>query len=253
MRAAEQCDCFGFSRRLCCPPPKSMTHKAPPTQIVIATADLRSRICLRTVLRSQPDFNVAGEVSDEAGLLVLRRQLQPDILLLDSALAGLVNGAVSSWPGVRIILLAAVIDEGHVTRALRLPARGILSITAPPHELLKSIRSVMAEQYWLGADGIAILIKMLRDLLLKSDAEPASDGYGLTAREHNIIAKIATGHSNRQIARELSVSERTVKHHLTSIFGKLGISSRLQLAAFAITHRVAFNASRAGAASALSS
>lgn len=110
-------------------------------------------------------------------MLALRRQLQPDILLLDSALARLVNDAVSSWPGVRIILLASIIDEGHVIQALRLPARGIVPITAPPQELFKSIRSVLADQYWLGADGIAILIKILRDLLFEYDVEPATDGY----------------------------------------------------------------------------
>ena len=75
----------------------------------------------------------------------------------------------------------------------------------------------------------------------------------LSAREHNIVAMIASGRSNRQISQELSISERTVKHHLTNIFDKLGISSRLQLAAFAIKQQVSSNTNRVGAVSGVSS
>jgi two-component system nitrate/nitrite response regulator NarL len=225
-----------------------MTRDTPYTRIVIATTDLGSRVALIGALRSQPGFGVIGEASDESEFLALRPQLQPDILLLDSALAGLVHGAVTLWPAVRIILLASIIDEGHVIQALRLAAHGIVQKTAPVQELLNSIRSALADQYWLGADGTVILVRMLRDLLFEHNVESSHDWHELTAREHNIVAMIAAGHSNKEIGQELFISERTVKHHLTSIFGKLGISSRLQLATLAVAHRLAPNAGRAGAA-----
>jgi two-component system, NarL family, nitrate/nitrite response regulator NarL len=222
-----------------------MTGNASFTQIVIATADPVSRGTLLAALHSDPGFTVVGEASDGDGLLTLRWQLQPDILILDSALAGLVNGDVSSWPGVRIILLATVIDEKNVKQALRLAARGLVPKTAPPRTLLKSIRSVLADQYWLGTESITILVQMLRDLLSIYEVESSQELRWLTAKEHAIIAMIAKGHSNREISQELSISERTVKHHLTSIFGKLGLSSRLQLAIFAATNGLVLNAGRA--------
>ncbi len=219
-----------------------MTRATSCTQIVIATADSVVRVALLAALQSEPGFTVIGEASDEIRLLALRAQLQPDILLIDSALAGLGNGAVSSWPAVRIVLLAAVVDEGHMIQALRLQARAIVPIAAPPHTLLQSIRSVLSDQYWLGADSIAILVEMLRDRLPGDEIESSHQRQELTAREHNIVAMIARGHSNKQISQELFISERTVKHHLTSIFGKLGLSSRLQLASFAAAHRMIPNA-----------
>jgi len=223
------------------------------TKIVIATPDSDWRSTLLDALHSEPSFNVVGQASDCARLLALRRQLQPDILLLDCALANLVNGDVSSWPRVRIILLAAVIDQENVMQALRLAARGIVPTTASRGVLLASIRSVMADQYWLGTDSIAILVQMLRDLLPEYDLESSPARHGLTAREQDIIAMIVAGHANKQIAQKLSISERTVKHYLTGIFGKLGLSSRLQLAAFAVTYRLAPNASPVRVASTLRS
>lgn len=223
-----------------------MTRAASCTKIVIATADAVARVPLLAALQSEPGITVVGEASDEIRLLALREQLQPDILLIDSPLAGLGNGALSSWPGVRIVLLAGVVDEGHIMQALRLRARAIVPKTAPPHIFLQSIRSVLADQYWLETESIAILVQMLRHLLPGHELESPHQGQELTAREQSIVAMIARGHSNKQISQELFISERTVKHHLTSIFGKLGISSRLQLASFAAAHRMVPSADRNG-------
>lgn len=200
-----------------------MTNSTSPTQIVVASADCQSRDTILAALRSEPGFHVIGKASDADELLALRRRTRPDILLLDSTLAGHVNGGVSSWPRVRIILLASVIDQWNVTQVLRLAARGIVPKNAQPHLLLKSIRCVLADEYWLGADTIAILVEMVRGLLPEDVLESSPD-LGLTARERDIVLMIANGHSNREIAQELAIGERTVKHHLTSIFAKLGIS-----------------------------
>ena len=215
------------------------------TQIVLVTADLRSRVAIRAALRTEPDLSVIGDASDHLGLLALRPQLQPDILLVDAALLAIVLGALDLWPAVRIIVLATIIDKCQVIQALRLGARGIVPKAAPPQELVQSIRNVQANRYWLASDSVAILVQRMRELL-ENQVEPSYQPHRLTAREHSIVTMIAAGHSNKQIGCELSISERTVKHHLTNIFGKLGISSRLQLAAFAVTHRLAADADSAG-------
>jgi DNA-binding NarL/FixJ family response regulator len=214
-------------------------------QIALAAADSAARVRLFAALQSEPGFTVVGQASDEIGLMALRTQLQPDILLLDSTLAGL--DMVRSWPAVRIVLLAGNIDEGHIIQALRLRARAIIPKTAPAHIVLQSIRSVLADEYWLGADSIAILVRMLRDLLPGNDIQSPHLQQELTVREQNIVAMIARGHSNKQISQELFISERTVKHHLTNIFGKLGLSSRLQLASFAAANCMVPNGERIGA------
>jgi DNA-binding NarL/FixJ family response regulator len=84
-----------------------MIRDMPSTQIVLATADLGLRAELRAALQTEPGFKVVGEASDQTGLFALRRQLQPDILLLDSALTGLVNSVVSSWPSISVLIRMA--------------------------------------------------------------------------------------------------------------------------------------------------
>lgn len=222
----------------------SQDRRASSVQIVIASEESSSRVRVLGALRSDPSLTVVGEGSDEASLCALGRCLQPDILILDSALASRINGAASLWSSVRIILLAGTIDEELVLQALRLAARGIVLKTSPPQVLVNSIRAILSGEYWLGGDSITILLDMLRHLLI----EPAvAHRYGgLTERELRVVSMIAAGFSNRTISQRLDISERTVKHHLTKIFSKLGLSSRLQLANFAVTHRLVGNTDSAG-------
>jgi DNA-binding NarL/FixJ family response regulator len=102
--------------------------------------------------------------------------------------------------------------------------------------LLNSIRSVIAGQYWLDGESVPILIEALRKPVPSQKATPSARDYGLTPHELKIVRKIANASSNKEMGQELSISERTVKHHLTNIFNKLGISSRVELAVFALKH-----------------
>ena len=213
-----------------------MNDNIPRAQIAVAFQDSRSRARLTATLRSDPSLNVVGEVSDEAGLFSLARRPRPDILLLESALANRINGTASYWSSTRIILLADTIDREQVVQALQLGARGILPATSPPELVLKSIRTVLADEYWLNADSIEVLLTMTRQLLIGHSEKLQNEQHALTPRERNVVAMITGGCSNKQIGQTLSISERTVKHHLTNVFAKLGVSSRLQLANFAVTH-----------------
>ena len=213
-------------------------------RIAVAAQDTRSRNRLTAVLRSDPSLSIVWEASDETGLLSSVRRPLPDILLLDSALASRMNGAAHAWSSARILLLANAITQENVVQVLRLGARGILPDTSPPYVVLKSIRTVLADEYWLDAESLAMLLSMTRQLLAERSQPFDNQGVTLTERELTVVAMIAGGSSNRHISQQLSISERTVKHHLTNIFAKLGVSSRLQLANFALTQGLTGNADR---------
>jgi len=102
--------------------------------------------------------------------------------------------------------------------------------------LMKAIRTVMGGQYWIGREAVGDIVDFLRS---NPSGEKAPRNYGLTKREMDILTTIVAGLSNKEIARRFSLSEDTVKHHLTNIFDKVGVASRLELALFAINNRLA--------------
>jgi len=121
--------------------------------------------------------------------------------------------------------------------ALELGARGVIMKDTATQLLLKGIRSVVAGQFWVGRESISDLVQYMR-----SNAVPASETprkkFGLTARELEVIAELVNGGTNRDIAQKFSISEETVKRHLSNIFDKLGVSNRLELALFAMSHNL---------------
>jgi len=138
---------------------------------------------------------------------------------------------------VRILVLLTAMERGQIVDAFRLGADGVALRDASQLVLLKSIRGVSAGTYWLEGEGARVLVGVLREVLSQQSRTALTD-YGLTPRELEIVAKIASGHSNREVGRDFSISERTVKHHLTNIFSKVGVSNRLELALFAMNHRL---------------
>jgi two-component system nitrate/nitrite response regulator NarL len=210
-------------------------------RIVIAHDQPVYRDGLRKLIESQPGLRVAGESSVGVEVVKLARKLKPDILLLDlgmrerSGLQILTDLAHLS-PPVRTLILAAKVEEGSILDAFCLGAHGIVRKGAPRQVLLKSIRSVIAGQYWLDSESVSMVIEALRKFPPLQNGRNGGGDYGLTPRELKIVARIANGSSNKGMGQEFSISERTVKHHLTNIFDKLGVSSRLELAIFAIEH-----------------
>ena len=213
-----------------------MTHNMSPTQVLIATKQAAHGRRLQAALESAPEFHVLGHTAESLDMLTLTRELNPDVLLLDSALACDLNGAARSLSAVRVILIVPAIDRARVLEAIRLEARGILPKGSPPQAVVRSIRRVMAGDYSIDADGVAVLVQILRDSVLPETTEFSRQDLGLTARERDVVGMVASGNSNRQIAQRLSISERTVKHHLTAVFEKLRVSSRLELAVYAAAH-----------------
>ena len=220
-----------------------MDNNLHPIRVVIADEQPVFRRGLRRLLEFAHGLQVLGEASDAPGTVKLVRQLKPDILLLDLPLSrgfelqGAINFATYLAP-VRTLVMLTATDRTHIVEAFRLGAHGIVLKTSPQEVLLQSIQSVMTGHYWLESESVGILVEAVRDLLTQGNGVTSRKEYGLTPRELDIIAKIASGHSNKEVGEEFSISERTVKHHLTNIFSKVGVSSRLQLALFAVNHHL---------------
>jgi len=211
-------------------------------RIVIADDHAIFRDGLRRLLESEPEFEVAGEAADGAEALALVPQVRPDILLLDLAMPRMpgletLREMAAQQSATRVILLTAAVENRQMIEALQIGARGVVMKEAATQILLKAIRSVMAGQYWVGREPVTDMAQFLRTHAAGQQYSKAK-GYGLTRREIEILSTIVSGLSNKEIAQKFSLSEDTVKHHLTNIFDKLGVSSRLELALFAINNRL---------------
>ena len=210
-------------------------------RIVMADDHPIFRDGLRRLLEAEPDLAVVGEAVDAEQAIALAATLRPDIVLLDVAMPR-VSGvdavhSLAALPGApKVILLTAAIDKADILKAMQRGARGVVLKESATSLLLKAIRIVMEGGYWVGRDSASDLVMALQ-VLGPGGAEPTA-AYSLTQRELQIIALIVEAAGNKKIADTLNISEKTVKHHLTRIFEKLGVTSRLELALFAAQHNI---------------
>lgn len=217
------------------------THRFPAmVRILIADEHQLFRDCLRRLLEVEPELQVAGEASDGLEAIALTRQLRPDILLIALSLPTVSGLRVleeldDMRPDTATVLLAASIAPSELMSALHLGARGIIMKQWPAAELVAGIRQLADGQYWIGRQSSSTLMLALRQLSLGHQGSGRRD-FGLTRRELEVTAAIVAAYSNKLIAQKFCMSEKTVKHHLTNIFDKVGVSTRLELAAFAHHH-----------------
>lgn len=216
-----------------------MTETTTAVRILIADDHPVFRYGLRTLLESESNLTVVGEAVDGSEVVKLIGETKPDILLLDLAMPRLTGIEVlremaSSHGSVRTIVLTAAIENRQIIEALQLGARGILLKDAAIQLVTKCIESVMAGSYWVGHETVTNLIEYLRTLNGGKEPKKSPKFNEFTPRERQIISAIVIGCTNKEIASRLTLSEDTVKHHLSHIFAKSGVSNRLELAIWAM-------------------
>jgi len=220
-----------------------MNTRSQQVRLVVADDHAILRDGLRRLLQEEPDYKVVGEASDGADAIRLVRQLKPDILLLDLAMPKVpgmealrelsVNGG--SAP-VRVTVLTAAIEKREIVEALQLGARGIVLKDAASEVLLEAIRTVLSGEHWVGRAPVPNVLQYVQALTQSAKDETKQRKFGLTPRELEVISTVVAGFSNKEIAEHWKIGEDTVKHHLSNIFDKTGVSSRLELALFAVNH-----------------
>ena len=218
-----------------------MDKKDPSVRIVIADDHTIFRDGLRRLLEAEPELEVVGEAADGSEAVTQTRQLAPDILL-DLAMPRVPGmdvlrelSATEDELKTKIIVLTAAVERIQIVQALQMGARGVVMKEAATQLLMKAIRTVMGGQYWIGREGVGDIVDFMRT---NPSGEKTPRNFGLTKREMDILTTIVAGLSNKEIARRFALSEDTVKHHLTNIFDKVGVASRLELALFAINNHL---------------
>ena len=211
--------------------------------IVIADDHAILREGVRKLLECEREMRVVGEAADGEETVRVVCQVKPHVLLLDLCMSkktGLEALRELNKLGLatRTIILTAAIDKEQVVEALQLGARGIVMKHSAASVLLESIRSVISGNHWVDQESVPHLIQAVRSMEPPHRASAVKQDLGLTPREMQIIALIVAGYTNKDLAKELKISQNTTKHHLTNIFNKLGVSNRLELVLYAIDNRL---------------
>lgn len=200
---------------------------------------------VRMFVEAQADMRLVGERSDRAGALELLERERPDVVLLDLDLGGgpdggmeLLRELIERDAETRVLVFTGLRDADLHRRAVRLGALGVVPKEEAPSVLLAAIRKVHAGEAWIDRKVVASLLQEVRQGRAPSDPEQRKIA-DLTAREREIVALVAQGAGTQRLAEQLGIAEKTIRNHLVSIYAKLGVSDRLELAIYAGRHGLA--------------
>ena len=204
-----------------------MNDSTEPIRILLADDHTLFRDGLRALFNSLPDTEVVGEAASGGDAIRLAEELQPDVILMDIQMPG-VNGIeatrkiVQTSPHIGVIVVTMFEDDDSVFAAMRAGARGYVLKGASQEEMLRAIRAVAQGDAQFGADIAARLMNFF------AAPRPPQIFPELTDREREVLALIAQGHNNSEIARKLVISVKTVRNHVSNIFSKLQVADRAQ-------------------------
>ena len=194
---------------------------------------------LLSVLSTEPDIEIVGQGASAEDALRLARELLPDIIFLDISMPGgglnAAQSIVENYPVVKIIILTGSEGESHVMTALKTGARAYVLKGVAARELVNILHSVQSGEIYVTP---TLAANLLSEMTSGPRKEPSGGAFEkLTEREHEILSLIAAGTSNKEIALQLHLTEKTVKHYVTNILQKLQVHNRVQAAILALKNQ----------------
>jgi NarL family two-component system response regulator LiaR len=215
-------------------------------QVMIVDDHGMVRRGLSTILKVKADLELVGEASNGQEALEICEQFQPDVILMDLVMPEM--GGVEAtrlirerWPRVQVIALTSFQEKELVREALQAGAISYLLKNVSAEDLAAAIREAYAGRSTLAPEAIQALLQAEAQSPLHE--QELTDAYGLTPREHEVLALMVEGLSNPQIAQRLVVSRSTAKAHVSNILSKLGVSNRAEAIALALQHNLSTPAS----------
>jgi DNA-binding NarL/FixJ family response regulator len=198
-------------------------------RVIVADDHAVIRSGLQQLLSTADDIELVGTVTEGAAAVAMAAAEQPDVVLMDLSMPVLdgieaTRQIVAANARVHVVVLTSFSDNRRIIEALKAGATGYLLKHAGPDELLNGIRAAAAGDSPLDPKAARVMLESSRAAPTRPD---------LTTRELEVLHLVAAGHANKQIARKLGITERTVKSHLTSIFSAISVSSRTQAALWA--------------------
>ena len=208
-----------------------MPEISPPITVLIVDDHAMIRSGLKQILDSEPDITVIGDAANGSTAIELARDLRPDVVLMDISMPG-VDGisatrSITSTSDCQVVMLTSFADRDRIVEAFDAGAVGYLLKDADPADLPKAIRTVAS-----GASPIDPRVS--RSIISGRMAKPSIPK--LSKREIDVLGLVAQGMTNKTIARQLGIAEKTVKAHMTGIFNHLGVTDRTQAALWASKH-----------------
>jgi len=213
-----------------------------PIRILILDNHVLVRAGLRLIIEKQTGMEVVGEAGNLISSLEAVSSTKPDIILFEINLdeqtnTDLIPQIIKANEKSRLIMVTGVNDPKMIQRAVEAGVAGVVFKTQSPEILTKAIDKVNAGEVWLERSMIASVLSRLSRNSKQDTVRSEQDNINeLSEREKEIIGLIGQGFKNKKISAQLCISETTVRHHLTSIYSKLGVSDRLELLVFAHRH-----------------
>jgi DNA-binding NarL/FixJ family response regulator len=216
----------------------------PPARIRVLLVDDHAMVRrgMRDFLTLHDDLEVVGEAADGTAAIQAATALQPDVVVMDMLMPG-VDGIDATarikaeHPDMEIVAITSFVEEARIVAALEAGASGFLLKDAEADELAAAIRAAAAGEVHLDPAVAGIVARRMRNGAAGGTGGSEADGLGtLTPRERDVLGGVARGLSNRAIADELGITERTARTHVSNILAKLGLSSRTQAALRAVEH-----------------